>query len=162
MAGTEQDISFGGDDALAPSSALPGAGGGTTPPERKVGQRERSSGSDVPVVDEGERCDNIAAAYKNSISTFFKCQAMSDDLQQLDLLMFAQNKLRGFTPLGSMLPAMFNKTRRMPIDLKTRWSLSTRTAQGTKTATFEQLSHVNIVPRFFPFFVTPPLVPRLL
>jgi hypothetical protein len=45
-----------------PSCALPGAGGGTIPPERKVGQRERSSGSDVPFVDDGERCDNMAAA----------------------------------------------------------------------------------------------------
>jgi hypothetical protein len=63
-----------------PSSALPTTGGGTTPPERKVGQRERSSGSDVPVLDDGERCDNIAAAYEKIISTLFSCPDMSDDL----------------------------------------------------------------------------------
>ena len=64
VAGTELDMGFEGDIAPVPSSAHPEAGGGTTPPERKVSQRVRSSGSDVPVLDEGERCDNIAAAYK--------------------------------------------------------------------------------------------------
>lgn len=34
-------------------------GGGTNPPDKKDGQRERSSGNDA---DEGDRCDKIAAA----------------------------------------------------------------------------------------------------
>jgi hypothetical protein len=46
--------------------------------------------------------------------------------------MFAQHEFRGFTPLGGMLPAMFNKARRMSVDLKNSWSLSTRRAQGTR------------------------------
>ena len=37
-------------------------GGGSVPPERKEGQRERSSGRDVPVADDGERWDKMAAA----------------------------------------------------------------------------------------------------
>ena len=47
VAGTELDMGFEGDIAPVPSSAHPEAGGGTTPPERKAGQRVRSSG-DVP------------------------------------------------------------------------------------------------------------------
>jgi hypothetical protein len=31
-----------------------------------------------------------------------------------------------------MFPAMFNETRRMPVDLKGSWSLSTRTIQARK------------------------------
>jgi len=44
--------------------AIPSAveGGGREPPDRKEGQRERSSGSEVPVEDEGERWDRMAAA----------------------------------------------------------------------------------------------------
>jgi hypothetical protein len=38
-------------------------GGGRTPPERKEGQRERSSGREVPVDEDGERWDKIAAAF---------------------------------------------------------------------------------------------------
>ena len=38
MAGTELDMGFEGDIAPVPSSAHPEAEGGTTPPERKVGQ----------------------------------------------------------------------------------------------------------------------------
>jgi hypothetical protein len=34
-------------------------GGGTSPPERKDGHKERSSGKEA---DEGERCERIAAA----------------------------------------------------------------------------------------------------
>ena len=48
VAETELDMGFEGDIAPVPSSAHPEAGGGTTPPERKAGQRVRSSGSDVP------------------------------------------------------------------------------------------------------------------
>ena len=38
------------------------AGGGRAPPERKDGQRDRSSGSDVP-DESGDRWDRIAAAW---------------------------------------------------------------------------------------------------
>jgi hypothetical protein len=37
-------------------------GRGSVPPERKEGQRERSSGRDVPVEEDGERWERIAAA----------------------------------------------------------------------------------------------------
>lgn len=41
------------------SSSIADAGGGTSPPERKDGHKERSSGKEP---DEGERCERIAAA----------------------------------------------------------------------------------------------------
>jgi hypothetical protein len=35
---------------------------GREPPDKKEGHRERSSGREVPVDEDGDRCDNIAAA----------------------------------------------------------------------------------------------------
>lgn len=42
-------------------------GGGSVPPDRKLGQSERSSGSEVPVppAEEGARCERIAAASRS-------------------------------------------------------------------------------------------------
>ena len=37
-------------------------GGGRRPPERKEGQRDRSSGNDVPPLAEGEMWERMAAA----------------------------------------------------------------------------------------------------
>ena len=42
------------------------AGGGNAPPERKDGQRDLSSGSDVP-VESGDRWDRIAAAWESVV-----------------------------------------------------------------------------------------------
>ena len=44
---------------VGPTSSDIEAGGGTSPPERKDGHKERSSGKEA---DEGERCERIAAA----------------------------------------------------------------------------------------------------
>ena len=38
-------------------------GGGSVPPDRNDGQRDRSSGKDVPPLAVGDRCDRIAAAW---------------------------------------------------------------------------------------------------
>ena len=59
------DANVGGEVAVAivgvgpTSSLITEAGGGTSPPERKDGHKERSSGKEA---DEGERCERIAAA----------------------------------------------------------------------------------------------------
>lgn len=45
-----------------------GSGAISDPPERKEGHNERSSGSEVPVDEEGERWDKIAAAYEKIVN----------------------------------------------------------------------------------------------
>lgn len=136
------------------TSSLPGAGagtevgGGTRPPERKDGHKERSSGSEA---EEGERCERIAAACTSAKSklaphgqppgakrgidrrarrTGFGKRWKKEDarkqeikkkkahLEQLHLLVFAQHKLGGFSPLGCVLPTMLDQTGGMSIYLE--------------------------------------------
>lgn len=47
---------------------------------------------------------------------------MTAHLKKLDLLMLAQQKLRGLAPVRRVLPTMFDQTRRVTIDLK--WLVS--------------------------------------
>lgn len=56
-AGTGAD--GGGEVAVVVVGGVMEPGGGTCPPERKDGHKERSSGKEA---DEGERCERIAAA----------------------------------------------------------------------------------------------------
>lgn len=46
--------------STSPKASAP-SGSGREPPDKKDGQRDLSSGNDVPVA-EGERCDKMAAA----------------------------------------------------------------------------------------------------
>ena len=119
----------------------PEAGGGTSPPERKDGHKERSSGKEA---DEGERCERMAAACaKSSLASYPRpnsqarrhrnrqaCGARLDlegsekkkkkktRLEQLHLLMFTQHKLGRFPPLRGMFPTMFDQTRGMSVNLE--------------------------------------------
>jgi hypothetical protein len=38
--------------------------------------------------------------------------------EELDLLVFAEHKLGGFAPVGSVFPAVFDETRRVSVYLK--------------------------------------------
>jgi hypothetical protein len=39
------------------------------------------------------------------------------DLEELHLLMFAENKFGGFPPVGCMFPAVLDEARRMAVNL---------------------------------------------
>jgi hypothetical protein len=92
-------------------------GGGSAPPERKEGQRERSSGRDVPVADDGERWDRMAAAWCWRQRKFSGDGRMTTNLEQLDLLVFAEDKLGCLTPVRSVFPSVFDETRRVTVNL---------------------------------------------
>jgi hypothetical protein len=57
--GTELEV---GCAAVSVTVSPAGSGGGSTPPERKDGQSERSSGRDEPPDADGVKCERIAAA----------------------------------------------------------------------------------------------------
>lgn len=62
-AGTELDVGCEGyRELFALPLRIPSSAFGSEPPERKEGQRDRSSGREVPVDEEGDRCERIAAA----------------------------------------------------------------------------------------------------
>jgi hypothetical protein len=88
-------------------------GGGTTPGERKLGQSERSSGSDVPDGDV-ERCDRIAAAYAGHQHAPHTLGGMgTTDLEELDLLVLALHELGGLAPVRRVLPAVLDQAARV-------------------------------------------------
>jgi hypothetical protein len=57
--GTELEVGY---VVVSATESLAGSGGGNTPPERKDGQSERSSGRDEPPDADGVKCERIAAA----------------------------------------------------------------------------------------------------
>lgn len=61
VAGTELDVGWDRNADVDEYSMLALEGGGSAPPERNEGQRDLSSGRDVP-VESGDRWDRIAAA----------------------------------------------------------------------------------------------------
>lgn len=77
-------------------------------------------------------------------------------LQELHLLVFAEHEFRGFAPLGGVLPAVLDQARGMAVDLAMNCdkNLLLLCFIVWVKPTLEQLSQVNIVPRFFPPFVT--------
>ena len=92
---------------------------GREPPERKDGQRERSSGREVPDADDGDRCERIAAAWgegRCSIGSVRKLLRKTYS-QKLHLLVLTEHKLGSFAPVGCMFPAVLDKARRMAVNL---------------------------------------------
>lgn len=61
VAGTELEVGCDGNVEAVVGSIFDVAGGGSAPSDKKDGQRDLSSGSDVP-LESGDRCDRIAAA----------------------------------------------------------------------------------------------------
>lgn len=60
-----------------------------------------------------------------------------------------------------MFPSVFDKTRRMSVDLCPKTELAVKKKSNSLKFTFEQLSHVKIVPLFFPPLVSPKSFTRL-
>jgi hypothetical protein len=157
VAGTELEVGWEGYAEAASGSRFELVGGGRAPPERKDGQRDLSSGSDVP-DESGDRWDRIAAAWVGARSGGLKCMVAGGGtyLQQLDLLMLAQHKFRSFAPLRGVFPSVLDKARWMAVDLKKfRDESIAKVKQRQLPITFEQLSQVKIVPLFLPPLVNP-------
>jgi hypothetical protein len=127
-AGTELEIG----NLLAACSCSCSVGGGRRPPERNEGQRERSSGRELPAGDR-DMCERMAAACVknvNSVRDRIACKKMN--LEKLNLLVLAQYELGRLAPMRGVLPSMLNQARRMPIHLRNTKSRSTfRTEEAT-------------------------------
>lgn len=61
------------------------------------------------------------------------------DLKKLNLLVFAQNKLRGFAPVGGVFPSVFDEARGVAIYLRGE-GIRSKQAKAGNSLTFEQLS----------------------
>lgn len=57
----------------ASASASMGSARGSEPPERKDGQRERSSGREVPPDADGAMCERMAAAWDGRGKGYLLC-----------------------------------------------------------------------------------------
>jgi hypothetical protein len=65
----------------------------------------------------GEMREDCSRLGRKDERVIHGCGPKKTDLEQLNLLVLAKDKFRGFAPMGCVLPTMLDEARRVAVDL---------------------------------------------